>query len=202
MNGGNVMPRSGRCFVAILFIFSLIITLSNTAYADDGIVFETDFTISKWHLFASRHTFSADDSVKGILKISKNDPQKEIRRGFIILNGSFTLLKDFLVGNEIVFEKHCVLKATNRLFVFLIGNPGASVSMQIKRGEDKSPVPKITGFSANPLKIKRGASSTLSWQTENADSCEIWPEVGTVDSSGSKRADPNSFYPKKPPHIR
>ncbi|MDX1823903.1 MAG: Ig-like domain-containing protein, partial [Thiohalomonadales bacterium] len=97
----------------------------------------------------------------------------------------FTLLKDFLVGNEIVFEKHSALKATNRLFVFLIGNPGASVSMQIKHGEDKSPAPKITDFSANPSKIKRGVSSTLSWQTENADSCEIRPEIGVVDPSGS-----------------
>ena len=68
------MPRSSRCLVAILFIFSLIITLSNTAYADDGIVFEKDFTINKWQLYASRHTFSSDDSEEGILKIIKNNP--------------------------------------------------------------------------------------------------------------------------------
>ena len=51
------MLRSGRCFVTILFFFTLIIALSNAAYADNGIVFEKDFTISKWHLYASRHTF-------------------------------------------------------------------------------------------------------------------------------------------------
>ena len=113
------MPRSGRCFVAILLIFSLIITFSNTAYADDEIVFEKDFTISKWHLYASRHTFSADAAGKGILKIRKNDHQKEIRRGFFVLNGSFTFLRDFLTGDEIAFEKHIALKTTNRLFVFL-----------------------------------------------------------------------------------
>ena len=100
------MPRSGRCFVAILLIFSLIITFSNTAYADDEIVFEKDFTISKWHLYASRHTFSADAAGKGILKIRKNDHQKEIRRGFFVHNGSFTFLRDFLTGDEIAFEKH------------------------------------------------------------------------------------------------
>ena len=179
------MPRSGRCFLAILFIFSLMIPFSNTAFADGGIVFEKDFTISKWHLYASQHTFSADTSGEGILKISKNDPQKEIQRGFFVLNGSFTSLRNFLVRDEIVFEKHSVLKTTNRLFVFLIGNPEASVSMQIKRGEDKSSAPKITEFSANPSKIKRGVSSTLSWQTENADSCEIQPGIGVVDPSGS-----------------
>jgi hypothetical protein len=185
MNGGNVMPKSSRCFIAILFVFTLIITLSNAVYAGDGIVFEKDFTISKWHLHVSQHTFSADDSGEGIFKISKNDPQKEIRRGFIILNGSFTFLRDFLIGDEIVFEKRCALKTTNRLFVFLIGKPGASASMQIKRGEDKRPAPKITAFTAEPSKIKRGGSSTLSWQTENADSCEIRPQIGTVDPSGS-----------------
>ncbi len=179
------MPRNGRCFVTILFIFSLIITLSNAAYAGDGIVFEKDFTISKWHLCASQHTFSADAAGEGILKIRKNDHQKEIRRGFFVLNGSFTFLRDFQAGDEIAFEKHIALKTTNRLFVFLIGNPGASVSIQIKRGEDKRPAPQIIAFTAKPSKIKRGASSTLSWQTENADSCEIRPEIGTVDPSGS-----------------
>jgi RHS repeat-associated protein len=185
MNGGNVMPRSGRCFLAFLFIFSIIIPFSNPAYADDGILFEKAFIIRKWNFCASQHTFSADASGEGILKISKNYPQKEIQRGFFVLNGSFTFLRDFLVGDEIVFEKHSALKTTNRLFVFLFGNPGNSVSMQIKCGEDKRPAPKITAFTAKPFKINRGASSTLSWQTENADSCEIMPNIGTVDPSGS-----------------
>ena len=178
------MFKSDRRFATFLFIFFLIIMFSNTADADDAIVFEKAFTIGEWHLHASRHTFGADDSGQGVIKISKNNPQEEIQHGFLLINGAFIFLHDFFTGDELAFEKHFTLKATNGLFVFLVGDPGASVSMQIIGIEAPVTPTQITFFTAEPATIKRGESTTLTWQTENAESCVIEPGIGTVDPIG------------------
>jgi YD repeat-containing protein len=185
------MLRSGRCLAAYLFIFSLIITFSNPSDASEQLFFDKAFTINDWYLHVSQHSFDADDLGEDRLFISKNTPQKEIQRGFFVLNGTFTFLRDFLVGDEIVFEKDVVLKATNTVFVFLLGHPGASVSMQIKHSDDTTPAPKITAFTAEPLTIKKGKSSSLSWQTENAEFCEINPGKVRVESTGSLQVSPD-----------
>ncbi|MCK5418913.1 MAG: tandem-95 repeat protein, partial [Desulfobacterales bacterium] len=184
------MLRRGRCLVAFLFVFFLTMTFSNPSDAGEQLLFDKVFTISNWHLHVSQHSFDADDPGEGQLIVSKNTPQKQIQRGFFVLNGAFTFLRNFLVGDEIVFEKDVTLKATNTLFFFLLGDPGASVSMQINHTEGTTPAPKINAFTADPSTIKRGTSSTLSWQTENADSCEIQPEIGEVDPSGSTFVTP------------
>ena len=184
------MFKSTRCFASLLFIFSLISAFSNPADADDGIIFEKAFTIGQWHLHASQHTFSADDSGQGILKISKNNSQEEIQHGFLVLNGAFVFLRDFLAGDELVFEKDIALKATNGLIVFLLGDPGASVSMQITGIMAPVTPPQITVFTAEPATIKRGESATLTWQTAHADSCMIEPGIGAVDPSGSVSVAP------------
>src|SRR5262249_16884798 len=45
--------------------------------------------------------------------------------------------------------------------------------------------PRIVNFSANPLAVKRGASTTLSWSTTDATSVSISPGLGSVQTSGS-----------------
>jgi len=184
------MLRCGRRFAAFLFVFSLTITLSNSSDAGEQLLFDKVFAISNWHLHVSQHSFDADNPGEGQLIVSKNTPQKQIQRGFFVLNGAFTFLRNFLVGDEIVFEKDVTLKAANTLFVFLLGDPGASISLQINHTEGTTPAPKINAFTADPSKIKRGASSTLSWQTENADSCEIQPVVGAIEPNGSISVSP------------
>jgi RHS repeat-associated protein len=190
MDGGNVMFKSAPRLATFLFIFSLIIAFSNPADADDGIIFERTFTIGEWHLHASRHTFSANDFGQGILTIGKSNPQEEIQHGFLVLNGAFVFLRDFLAGDELVFEKDIALKATNGLIVFLMGDPGASLSMQISGIKAPVTPPQINAFTAEPASMKRGESATLSWQTLYAESCVIEPGIGAVDPSGSVSVTP------------
>jgi hypothetical protein len=182
------MLKSGRCLVAFLFIFSLIITFSNPSDASEQLLFDKILTISDWYVHASRHSFNAEDAREARIKISKNLTDREIRRGFFVLNGAFTFLRDFLVGDELVFEKDVTLKAANTLFVFLLGDPGAEISFQII--VDEAPAPEISAFTAEPLTIKRGESATLTWQTINADSCKIEPLVGAVGPSDSVSVTP------------
>jgi hypothetical protein len=182
------MLKSGRCLVAFLFIFSLIITFSNPSDASKQPLFDKVLTISDWYVHASQHSFNAADAQDARIKISKNTPDKEIQRGFFVLNGTFTFLRDFLVGEELAFEKDVVLRASNTMYVFLLGSPDATVSMQIL--QDEAPAPEIKDFTADPAAIKRGESATLTWQTAYTGSCVIEPGVGAVDPNGSVSVAP------------
>jgi hypothetical protein len=179
------MLKSGRGFTAFLLVFFAIITFSNFASAGEQLLFDRSLTIGDWHVHASQNSFSAEDAQAVRIKISKNSADREIRRGFFVLNGAFTFLRDFLVGDELVFEKDVTLKAANTLFAFLLGEPGAEISFQIIVDEAPAPAPEISAFTAEPLSIKRGESATLTWQTAYADSCVIEPGVGAVDPNGS-----------------
>jgi len=45
-------------------------------------------------------------------------------------------------------------------------------------------------LSANPTSIERGQSSTLTWETANATTVKIEPEIGVVSASGSRSVRP------------
>jgi hypothetical protein len=184
------MLKSGRGFAAFLLVFFAIITFSNFASAGEQLLFDRSLTIGDWHVHASQNSFSAADAQKARIKISKNTTDREIQRGIFVLNGAFTFLRDFLTGDELVFEKDVTLKTANTLFVFLLGEPGAEISFQIIVDEAPAPAPEISAFTAEPLSIKRGETATLTWQTDYADSCVIEPIVGAVDPNGSVSVTP------------
>jgi hypothetical protein len=50
--------------------------------------------------------------------------------------------------------------------------------------------PPTVSISADPENIQSGESSTLTWSSTDADSCEIQPDVGTVGTSGSINVSP------------
>ena len=146
------MLKSTCRSATFLFFFSLIIAFSNSVNAGNSVIFEKSFSISVWHLHASQHTFSTDDAGNGILTISKNNPQGVLQHGFLFLNNAFVFLGDFLAGDELVFEKEIALKATNSLIIFLLGEPGASISVQISGNEPPVTPPQIIAFTADPAK--------------------------------------------------
>jgi YD repeat-containing protein len=187
------MLKSGRGLGAILLAFFSIIIFSSFSSAGEQLLFDRFLTISDWYVHASQNSLPADDAREARIKISKNTPDREIKRGFFVLNGAFTFLRDFLIGDELVFEKDVTLKATNTLFVFLLGEPGAEISFQVIGAGGSSPAPEISAFTAEPLTIKRGQSANLSWQTANADSCKIEPSVGDVAPSGTRSVTPTTI---------
>jgi hypothetical protein len=50
--------------------------------------------------------------------------------------------------------------------------------------------PRIIRFSAGPLSIASGSTSTLAWQVENADNVSIAPTVGQVPLAGTRDVQP------------
>ena len=66
------------------------------------------------------------------------------------------------------------------------GSDTCSVSVKVTPGN----MPRIIKFSAAPLTIPAGSTSTLLWLVDNADSVTIDQGVGTVDRAGTRDVSP------------
>jgi hypothetical protein len=155
------MLKSGRGLAASLITFVIIISLSSSALAGEQLLLDEILTISNWYVHASQNSFAAEEDQEARIKITKNTSDKEIRRGVFVLNGAYTFLRDFLIGDELVFEKNVSLNADNSLIVVLLGQPGAQISFQVIADDGPEPSPEISAFTAEPLSLKRGESATL-----------------------------------------
>ena len=181
------MYRKVCCLFIFLFICSAFPSL---IHADNQTVFgPKSFEIGRWHVHASVHTFNVEDSGEGVVTITKNTTDMPISSGFILLNTTLVPLRNFLIGDEIVFEKEITLRSINFISVFLLGTPGASVAITINAGGTSAPPPEVL-FSANPQTIMPGESSTLAWNVIDADNISMDPGIGSVDPNGSYEVSP------------
>ena len=181
------MPKKALCLFALVFILS---SISLPIYAQNqGVFGPKDLTIGWWRIHLSLHHFSVNDPGDGIILITKNTPEKRIRGGFLVLNGRFISVRNFLTGTDTVCEKEISLRSTNHLMVFLSGRPGASISLEVKKRSSVQP-PEVS-FSADPPTIILGESSTLTWTTTNTDSVIIDQGIGQVALSGSMNVSPS-----------
>jgi hypothetical protein len=51
--------------------------------------------------------------------------------------------------------------------------------------------PEIGSFAVSPDLILNGDSATLGWEVSNADTCNIEPDIGSVDLTGSRTISPS-----------
>ena len=175
------MFRKTLCLTALLLVLP---GLATSLYADDQTVFGPRNCVIGWtHIYSFFHIFSVDDPEEGVITITKNTPDKEIRGGFVLVNFTLIPLRDFLGSSDLVLEEDVSLEPRNLLMVFLRGTPGASLTIEV-RSQSLMPPPEVT-FSANPESLTLGASSTLTWTTAYADSVSIDHGIGSVAESGS-----------------
>ncbi|MCK4541357.1 MAG: RHS repeat protein [Spirochaetales bacterium] len=178
-----------RKILSLLFVIVVLCTITQPVNAEEQTVFgPSDFEISRWRIHFSAHRFSVDNPGEGVITITKNTPDKNIRKGFIVVNRRIISLRAFLRGDEPVFEKKIRLRSRNFLLAFLRGAPGASLNIEVKT-QSPIPPPEVT-FSANPQTITIGESSTLTWNTTYANSVSIDQGIGSVDLSGSIEVSP------------
>jgi len=148
-----------------------------------------ELTIGRLHLHLSRHGFGVEDPGDAILGVTKSTPGKEIQRGFVLFNRGFIPLRGFFGGDELVFRTPVRLQSDNHLLVVLLGRPGGSVTIEVSGQEGPISPPEVL-FRAEPETIIRGGSATLTWSTEEAQSCTIDQGVGSVELSGSRVVAP------------
>ncbi|MGI8741407.1 MAG: PKD domain-containing protein [Bryobacteraceae bacterium] len=74
-----------------------------------------------------------------------------------------------------------IVTATNQF-----GSATCSVSVQVTPGA----APRIVKFTASPLSIQQGATSTLLWLVENARDVTITPGIGSVSNADTRDVQP------------
>ena len=173
--------------VSILILLAL---LAAPCFAAEETVYgPKDMKVSRLHFHLSFHTFSVDEPGEGTLRIRKCEGAEEIRGGFVLLNQEIMGLQDFLKKSEAVYEKKVHLKSRNLLTVFIAGNPGSVLSVEIRTASSFLPPPEVE-FAAEPSVINRGETSTLRWATKYAETVRIDPGIGVVDAGGSASVSP------------
>lgn len=183
-----VMKRSAW-IVSIVIL--LVCSLFSTNATATTVLGPLDLTPQWYRIHLSRHSFEADPSLPSTLTITKNSPNRSYRTGFIRINRTRFRLKSFLQGNDTIFKQDLSLKENNRLVLFFWGEPNTSLSISI---DQAAPVPAPTiNFSAQPASIELGASSTLSWSVQSADTVAIEPGIGTVASEDSLSVSPTEM---------
>ncbi|MGD8894377.1 MAG: hypothetical protein PVF94_15200, partial [Desulfobacterales bacterium] len=182
------MPRKVCSLFIFLFLFFAVPSL---VHADNQTAFGPKiFEIGRWHVLLSFHSFNVENPGEGVITITKNNPDELIQGGFIFFNTTFVPLREFLVGDELVFEKELSLQSVNFITVFLRGTTGASVTIEVNRAVGPVPPPEVS-LSADPPTITLGESSTLAWTTTHAQSISIEPGIGSVEPDGSTKVSPD-----------
>lgn len=143
-----------------------ILLLASSAFAGQMTVFgPKDYEIQRWHLLISFDQFRVDQPGEGVVLISVNKPTRKISRGYVHLNGHLSTLGDLFGGGKNVLEKDVALKSRNQLVIFLLGSPGASIRVEVRK---KGSTPKnhqpvasdqsVTTDEDTPVAIRLAAS--------------------------------------------
>ena len=94
------------------------------------------------------------------------------------------------VGNVGMSGNVVVTPTTNSNYIITavnqFGTATCSVAVQVVPGTS----PRIVRFSASPLSIQAGGTSTLLWLVENADTVTITPVLGNVSRADTRDVQP------------
>lgn len=85
-----------------------------------------------------------------------------------------------------------VTPTENTTYVLTARNAFGAVTAQVAVQVNPAPMPRVVRFSAAPIEIVAGETSTLVWQVENATDVSISPSVGEVALTGSTTVTPTT----------
>ncbi len=176
----------------LFLVLGLVLVDATSLAIDQTLYGPRTLKIGWWRIHLSRHKMAVDEPGEGTLIFNKKTPKRKIKNGFYIFNGKIISMREFLRGKGKTFEKPVLLKKKNRLFVYLRGKRGASISVELRKKAGEPPPPPEISFSAEPSSIITGESSILSWDTTHAQSVRIEPGIGNVDLRGSIVVSPTA----------
>lgn len=185
------MKMSRSLSIPLFFAVVWSISLTSVGASDYSVFGPKDCAIGDWHLYFSRHVFTVDESGDGLIVVRKNTPDRIIDGGFLFFNWRLIPLRNFLSGENLIAYRDTQLRARNRLAVLLRGDPGASVSIEIRKLDTPVPLPEIT-LLADPMSLVPGESAMVSWETAYADIAILDHDIGEVPLSGSILVTPEA----------
>src|SRR5262249_25435219 len=84
-----------------------------------------------------------------------------------------------------------VTPSANTTYIITARNQFGTATAQVTVQVNAPPMPRIVRFSAAPIEIVAGESSSLVWQVENATDVTISPTLGEVALTGSSSVTPS-----------
>jgi len=148
----------------VLLLVLVLLVFPIASFAQSQSVFgPKGFRIGQIRFHLSIQSFNIDAQGEGLIVVTKKTPDKPMEGGFLLLNGQLIGLQDFLKGNYQSVERQVSLRSRNFLTVFLRGTPGATISIEVRKGAI-TPPPQ-GDFKAVPQDITLGETSTLQWTT-------------------------------------
>ncbi|MBW2029265.1 MAG: RHS repeat protein [Deltaproteobacteria bacterium] len=176
------MQRSLLSPFLILLAMALVVPVLSSFAGDLTLFGPREFRVKRFPLLFSIERFRVEEPGEATLRMTINSPVRKIRAGFIVLNRQFIGLRRLFSGQGQVVEREVKLRKRNRLWVLMVGRPGASFTVEIRQKGILLP-PRVT-FSAEPGAILPGEQSTLRWEISDGESAVIEPGIGVVDVSG------------------
>jgi hypothetical protein len=185
-----IFKRSFYLSTILFFTFSSIFS---TVCATEITVFgpkQYDRTTKGPDLY--EHTFSAVPGEGRVIvnngtQADGNRIDKAVSSAVIVLNGEQIFGPSDFNQKVHLLVAPVNLSYNNSLSVELAGSPGSYLTIRVV--QEGVQLPNVT-ISASPMTIMYGESSTLTWNSTNADSCIIEPDIGVVDTSGSITVSP------------
>ncbi|MDJ0839491.1 MAG: hypothetical protein QNK37_23425 [Acidobacteriota bacterium] len=96
------------------------------------------------------------------------------------------------IGNVGAVDQISVSPSETTQYTLTATNDNGTVTQSVTVTVNAPPLPEVVSFTVSPDQIIDGDSTTLSWQTAEADTVMIEPGIGPVAASGSVDVSPSA----------
>ncbi len=180
-----------RLFLSLCILALLLLGIGFAWAAAGGSLFgPRDVVIGPFGVHLSAYRFEAAAARQGELVITRGDSEGSLKGGLVLLNAQVINLGDLVAGGAASLTRTVALRATNLISVFLLGDPGVRLSLEVK-GAAVLPAP-TAALTVSPASVVAGETVVLDWQSTHAEELLIEPGVGPVGPSGSVTVSPKA----------
>ena len=147
-----------RTFFCVALILGVLLAANPVFSCETTVYGPKDRGIGWFRFHASLQSFKIDEAGEGRIEISKAGSKRKIRAGFVILNGQFISLHPILSSKAKVMEAAVSLRQRNFLFVLLLGDRGAGLTIKVMAKEKKAEQPPV---NHPPVAVASGPSEAF-----------------------------------------
>ncbi|MFC1533672.1 putative Ig domain-containing protein [Thermodesulfobacteriota bacterium] len=192
------MGITSKRIFGLLFVLFIFSSIFSPTFASEVTIFGPNQYVRTTGLpdiYTDSFTTSLPDIGKIIVRngnqIGEHRIEDTISSAKIYVNGELIFGPNDFKVNVYYLEAPIALVENNSITIELRSNPDSYVNIQITQDID----PPTVNISADPDAIKVNENSTLTWSSNNADSCVIEPDIGNVDVIGSIMVSPDETTP-------
>jgi hypothetical protein len=124
-------------FLCLALIIGFVLSASPVLPFEKILFGPKEFTVERFHFHSSFQSFKAGKSGDAVLEISNANSHGKISSGYVNLNGRFFSLHPILHTKNSTMEVPVHLRDRNYLWVFLYGQRGAGIKLEVKEAKQE-----------------------------------------------------------------